>query len=43
MAEESLSQNEMDTLLTGLQSSKVEAPFVFNESDVVKYDPLKQR
>lgn len=43
MAEESLSQNEMDTLLTGLSSSKGEAPLQFNEADVVKYDPLKQR
>jgi flagellar motor switch protein FliM len=43
MAEESLSQNEMDTLLTGLSSSMVEPPFVFNEADIVKYDPLKQR
>jgi flagellar motor switch protein FliM len=43
MAEESLSQNEMDTLLTGLSSSKVEPPFQFNDADVVSYDPLKQR
>jgi len=43
MAEESLSQNEMDTLLTGLSSSMVEPPFVFNEADIVKYDPLKQK
>ena len=43
MAEQSLSQNEVDTLLTGLSGDKVDQPFQLSDADVENYDPLNQK